>query len=118
LARGFRIFSKATPRNSSAALAGSFASIFQFEKLEIHTVSLRFSNFNLSQNLSAIALASLRGAAQKQHYRQLCLFGKIFLDYCRKMNIIMANEWLMGVNPVLPLVFYVHPMPRNHNITL
>ena len=37
--------------------------VFQFEKLEIHTVSLRFSNFNLSQNLSAIALVSLRGAA-------------------------------------------------------
>ena len=54
---------KATPHNSSAALAESFASILQFEKLEIHTVSLRFSNFNLSQNLSAIALASLRGAA-------------------------------------------------------
>jgi hypothetical protein len=54
---------KATPHNSSAALAESFAPIFQFEKLEIHPVSLRFSNFNLRQNLSAIALASLCGAA-------------------------------------------------------
>ena len=57
----------ATPHNSSAALAESFASILQFEKLEIHTVSLRFSNFNLSQNLSAIAFASLCGVALKTH---------------------------------------------------
>ena len=43
---------------SPAADAGSFASTFQFEKLEIHKVFLRFPNFNLCQNLSPSALAS------------------------------------------------------------
>ena len=42
---------------SSAAAAGSFAPTLQFCKLEIHTVFLRFQNFNLEQNLSPSALA-------------------------------------------------------------
>ena len=36
-----------------------FAPTVQFEKLEIHTVFLRFSNFHLRQNLSLITLANL-----------------------------------------------------------
>ena len=47
---------------------------FQFEKLEIHTVSLGFSNFNLRQNLSAIALVSLCGVA-------FTLLLLLFLDF-------------------------------------
>jgi hypothetical protein len=42
---------------SPAAAAGSFAPTLQFCKLEIHTVFLRFQNFNLEQNLSPSALA-------------------------------------------------------------
>jgi len=43
----------------SAVINGSFAPTVQFEKLEIHTVFLRFSNFHLRQNLSLITLANL-----------------------------------------------------------
>ena len=42
---------------SSAVLNGSFAPTVQFEKLEIHKVFLRFSNFHSCQNLSLITLA-------------------------------------------------------------
>jgi hypothetical protein len=42
---------------SPAATDGSFAATLQFEKLEIHKVFLRFSNFNLIQNLSPVTLA-------------------------------------------------------------
>ena len=42
---------------SSAVLSGSFAPTVQFEKLEIHTVFRRFSNFHSCQNLSLITLA-------------------------------------------------------------
>ena len=48
---------------ASADFAGSFAPISQFEKLEIHTVFLRFPNFILEQNLSPKPLAELRGVA-------------------------------------------------------
>ena len=48
---------------ASAAFAGSFAPILQFEKLEIHTVFLRFPNFILEQNLSSKPLAELCGVA-------------------------------------------------------
>ena len=53
---------------SSAVLSGSFDPTVQFEKLEIHTVFLRFSNFHSCQNLSLITLADfiigyLMGAA-------------------------------------------------------
>jgi len=41
----------------SAVVSGSFAPTVQFEKLEIHTVFLRFSNFHLGQNLSLTTLA-------------------------------------------------------------
>ena len=44
---------------SSAADSGSFTLTMQFEKLEIHTVFLRFPNFYLGQNLSLTALADL-----------------------------------------------------------
>ena len=50
---------KETLIKSSAAGNGSFDPTFQFEKLEIHTVFLRFPNFNLCQNLSLTALADL-----------------------------------------------------------
>ena len=43
---------------SSAVLDGSFAPTVQFEKLEIHKVFLRFSNFHSCQNLSLITLAN------------------------------------------------------------
>ena len=43
---------------SSAVLNGSFAPTVQFEKLEIHKVFLRFSNFHSCQNLSLITLAN------------------------------------------------------------
>ena len=43
---------------SSAVLSGSFAPTVQFEKLEIHKVFLRFSNFHSCQNLSLITLAN------------------------------------------------------------
>ena len=42
---------------SPAVVSGSFVSTVQFEKLEIHTVFLRFSNFHLCQNLSLTTLA-------------------------------------------------------------
>ena len=42
----------------SAVLSGYFAATVQFEKLEIHTVFLRFSNFHSCQNLSLITLAN------------------------------------------------------------
>ena len=42
---------------SSAVLSGSFALTVQFEKLEIHKVFRRFSNFHSCQNLSPITLA-------------------------------------------------------------
>ena len=48
---------------ASAAFAGSFAPILQFEKLEIHTVFLRFPNFILEQNLLSKPLAELCGVA-------------------------------------------------------
>ncbi|MBQ3543095.1 MAG: hypothetical protein IJA45_08245, partial [Oscillospiraceae bacterium] len=44
---------------SSAVIGGSFAPTFQFIKLEIHTVFLRFLNFNLRQNLSPLTLVDL-----------------------------------------------------------
>ena len=47
----------------SVHFGGSFPPIPQFEKLEIHTVFLRFSNFDLTKNLSPNLLAKLRGAA-------------------------------------------------------
>ena len=43
---------------SSAVLNGSFAPTVQFEKLELHKVFLRFSNFHSCQNLSLITLAN------------------------------------------------------------
>ena len=43
---------------SSAVINGSFAPTVQFEKLEIHKVFLRFSNFHSCQNLSLITLAN------------------------------------------------------------
>ena len=43
---------------SSAVLNGSFAPTVQLEKLEIHKVFLRFSNFHSCQNLSLITLAN------------------------------------------------------------
>ena len=43
---------------SSAAVSGSFAPTVQFEKLEIHTVFLRFSNLHLGQNFSLTTLAN------------------------------------------------------------
>ena len=43
---------------SSAVLNGSFTPTVQFEKLEIHKVFLRFSNFHSCQNLSLITLAN------------------------------------------------------------
>ena len=42
---------------SAAVTGGSFAPTMQFEKLEIHTVFLRFPNFYLGQNLSLTPLA-------------------------------------------------------------
>ena len=48
---------------ASARFAGSFPPILRFEKLEIHTVFLRFSNLGLAKNLSPNLLAELCGAA-------------------------------------------------------
>ena len=42
---------------SSAVFSGSFAPTVQFEKLEIHRVFRRFSNFHSCQNLSLITFA-------------------------------------------------------------
>ena len=42
---------------------GSFPPILRFEKFEIHTVFLRFSNLGLTKNLSPNLLAELCGAA-------------------------------------------------------
>ena len=50
---------KETLIKSSAADSGSFDPTFQFVKLEIHPVFLRFPNFNLDQNLSLTTLADL-----------------------------------------------------------
>ena len=52
---------------ASATFAGSFAPILQFEKLEIHTVFLRFPNFILEQNLSSKPLAELCGVAIRKY---------------------------------------------------
>ena len=51
---------------ASARFGGSFPPILRFEKLEIHTVFLRFSNLGLTKNLSPNLLAGLCGAALKQ----------------------------------------------------
>lgn len=48
-----------TLNKSPAVAGGSFAPTMQIEKLEIHTVFLHFSNFNLGQNLSPSALVDL-----------------------------------------------------------
>jgi len=45
--------------------SGFFPPILRFEKLEIHTVFLRFSNLGLTKNLSPKPLAELCGAALK-----------------------------------------------------
>ena len=50
----------------SARFGGSFPPIRRFEKFEIHTVFLRFSNLDLTKNLSPNLLAKLCGAALKQ----------------------------------------------------
>jgi len=47
----------------SARFGGSFSPIPQFEKFEIHTVFLRFSNFDSTKNLSPNLLAKLYGVA-------------------------------------------------------
>ena len=47
----------------SARFGGSFPPIRRFEKFEIHTVFLRFSNLDLTKNLSPNLLAKLCGAA-------------------------------------------------------
>ena len=44
---------------SAAVSSGSFATVLQFESLEIHKVCLRLPNFNLGQNLSLVILADL-----------------------------------------------------------
>ncbi len=46
-----------------ASLSRLFAPLLQFEKREIHTVFLRFPNFELGQKLCLRLLAELRGAA-------------------------------------------------------
>ena len=50
---------KETLIKSSAAADESFDPTMQFEKLEIHTVFLRFPNFYLGQNLSLTTFAAL-----------------------------------------------------------
>ena len=47
----------------SASLRRLFAPLLQFEKPEIHTVFLRFPNFELGQKSCLRLLAELRGAA-------------------------------------------------------
>jgi hypothetical protein len=48
---------------ASSRFDGSFPPILRFEKLEIHTVFLRFSNLALTKNLSPNLLAELCGVA-------------------------------------------------------
>ena len=48
---------------ASSRFDGSFPPILRFEKLERHTVFLRFSNLALTKNLSSNLLAELCGAA-------------------------------------------------------
>ena len=52
---------------ASARFGGSFPPILRFEKLEIHTVFLRFSNLGLTKNLSPNLLAELCGAALRNY---------------------------------------------------
>ena len=47
----------------SSRFAGYFLPILRSEKCEIHTVSLRFSNLDLTKKLLPNRLAELRGAA-------------------------------------------------------
>ena len=54
---------KATPHNSASCFSGSFPPILRFEKFEIHTVFLHFSNLDLTKNLSLNQLAELCGVA-------------------------------------------------------
>ena len=53
---------------ASARFDGSFSPILRFEKLEIHTVFLRFSNLGLAKNLSSNLLVELCGAALNQKF--------------------------------------------------
>ena len=53
---------------ASARFDGSFSPILRFEKLEIHTVFLRFSNLDLAKNLSSNLLVELCGAALNQKF--------------------------------------------------
>ena len=48
---------------ASTRFGGSFPPILRFEKLEIHTVFLRFSNLDLTKNLSPNLLVELCGVA-------------------------------------------------------
>ena len=57
---------------------GSFAPLVQFEKREIHTVFLRFSNFPSKQNLSPPPLADLiRGSFIADFY---CFKAKLVIE--------------------------------------
>ncbi|MEI3090342.1 MAG: hypothetical protein V8T01_10470 [Oscillospiraceae bacterium] len=48
---------------ASARFAGPFPATLRFEKFEIHTVFLHFSNLDLPKNFSPNLLAELYGAA-------------------------------------------------------
>lgn len=49
--------------NASAHFGGSFLPILRFEKLEMHTAFLRFSNHDLTKNLTPNLFADLCSAA-------------------------------------------------------
>ena len=76
----------------SASRSRLFASLLQFEKREIHTVFLRFPNFELSQKSRLGLLAKLRGAA---------LRITVFLDetdevvycICKDQNARGERDW-------------------------
>ena len=53
-----------------ASLSRLFATLLQFEKREIHTVFLRFPNFELGQKSCLRLLAELCGAALKTRIRE------------------------------------------------
>ena len=67
---------------ASASLRRLFAPLLQFEKREIHTVFLRFPNFELGQKSCLRLLAELRGAA---------------LATCTPNSIAIPRQLLSGV---------------------
>ena len=82
---------------SSAVIGGSFAPTFQFIKLKIHKVFLRFLNFNLCQNLSPQTLADFISGYMKY---TTCLNRRknidLAPDLCHNITHVWKGMWYYG----------------------